>query len=130
MPQNFVLAHDWWSAQVISLYGKIFFNEKTDLFYRIHATNEVGLPRTLERIKKSLSRTSGTLSKQALEILGHEAAADNSKLEEIKVMESHWGQLSSGSKLLRLKIALVGEKARKSALEDLWRRLIMVTKAP
>ena len=45
-------------------------------------------------------------------------------------MESHWEQLSSGSKLLRLKIALVGKKARKSALEDLWRRLIMVTKAP
>ena len=130
MPQNYVLAHDWWAAQVVSLYGKVLFNEKTDLLYRIHATNEVGLPGTLERIKKSLSGTSGTLSKQALEILGHEAAADNSKSEEIKVMESHWEQLSSGSKRSRLKIAMTGKKARKSALEDLWRRIILVIRTP
>jgi glycosyltransferase involved in cell wall biosynthesis len=130
MPQNYVLAHDWWAAQVVSLYGKIFFNEKTDLLYRIHAANEVGLPGTLERVKKSLSRTSGTLSKQALEILKHEAAVDDSKVIEIKAMQSHWEQISSGSKLLRLKIALVGKKARKSFFEDLWRRLIMMSKAP
>ncbi len=126
MPQNFVLSHDWWAAQVVSLYGKIFFNEKTDILYRIHATNEVGLPGTLERIKKSLSRTSGTLSKQALEILGYEAAVDNSKSIEIKAMQSHWEQISSGSKLLRLRIALTGKKARKSIIEDIWRRSLLL----
>ncbi len=128
MPQNYVLAHDWWAAQVISLYGEIFFNEKTDLFYRIHTANEVGLPGTLERIKKSLSRTSGTFSKQALEILKYETAVDDSKVIEIKAMQSHWEQISSGSKLLRLKIALTGKKARKSIIEDIWRRITMVVK--
>ena len=130
MPQNHVLAHDWWVAQVISLYGKIFFNEKTDLFYRIHTTNEVGLPGTLERIKKSLSRTSGTLSNQALEILGYEAAVDNSKLEELEKLRKYWRGIYSGGVLTRLKIAAVGKKARKSLLEDVWRRVILVIKAP
>jgi glycosyltransferase involved in cell wall biosynthesis len=99
MPQNYVLAHDWWAAQVISLYGKIFFNEKTDLLYRIHATNEVGLPGTLERVKKSLSRTSGTLSKQALEILKHETAVDDSKLEELEKLRKYWRGIYSGGVL-------------------------------
>jgi glycosyltransferase involved in cell wall biosynthesis len=130
MPQNYVLAHDWWAGQVVSLYGKIFFNEKTDLIYRIHASNEVGLPGTLERIKRSLSRTSGTLSKQAVEILKHEAAMYDSNIIEIRAMQSYWEQISSGRQLSRLKIALTGKKARKSALEDLWRRLIMLNKAP
>ena len=130
MPQNFVLAHDWWAAQVISLYGKIFFNEKTDLFYRIHATNEVGLPGTLKRIRKSLSRTSGTLSKQALEIREHEVHGYSSKIIEVDAMRIYWAQISSGSKLLRLKIALTGKKARKSSLEDLWRRIILVFRTP
>ena len=130
MPQNYVLAHDWWAAQVISLHGEIFFNEKTDLFYRIHATNEVGLPGTLERIKKSLSRSSGTLSKQALEILGHEAAADNSKLEEIEKLRKYWRGIYSGGVLTRLKIAAVGKKARKSTFEDIWRRILLARKKP
>jgi hypothetical protein len=125
IPQNYALAHDWWAAQVISLYGKIFFNDTVDTHYRIHSANAVGLPGTLDRIKKSLSRNAGTLSRQALEILEYEAAVDNSKIIEIKAMQSHWEQISSGSKLLRLKIALMGRKARKSALEDLWRRAIL-----
>jgi glycosyltransferase involved in cell wall biosynthesis len=128
MPQNYVLAHDWWAAQVISLYGKIFFNEKTDLLYRIHTTNEVGLPGTFERINRSLSRTTGALSKQALEILRHEGAGDTSRMFEIEAMRSYWAQVSSGNRLLRLKIALTSGKARKSLLEDLWWRLLLVVK--
>jgi glycosyltransferase involved in cell wall biosynthesis len=130
MPQNYVLAHDWWAAQVISLYGKIFFNEKTDLLYRIHATNEVGLPGTLERVKKSLSRTSGTLSKQALEILKHETAVDDSKLEELEKLRKYWRGIYSGGVLTRLKIAAVGKKARKSTFEDIWRRILLARKKP
>ena len=130
MPQNFVLAHDWWAAQAISLYGEILFNENVDLLYRIHTTNEVGLPSTLERIKRSLSRVPGVQSKQALEILGHEGYVDNSKLEEIEKLRKYWRGIYSGSQLSRLKMALKGKKARKSALEDLWRRIILVFRVP
>jgi len=130
MPQNCVLAHDWWAAQVISLYGKIFFNEYVDLLYRIHSENEVGLPGTAARVKRSLSRSPNVQSQQALEILEYEGAGDNSHMFEIEDMRSYWAQISSGGWLSRIKIALMGEKARKSVLEDLWRRLIMVAKAP
>jgi len=130
MPQNYVLAHDWWAAQVISLYGKIFFNENVDLLYRIHSENEVGLPVTVARVKRSLSRPPNVQSRQALEILQHEITLRVLNLFEVEAMQGYWAQISSGGWLLRLKIALMGEKARKSVLEDLWRRLIMVAKAP
>jgi hypothetical protein len=130
MPQNYVLAHDWWAAQVISLYGKIFFNENVDLLYRIHSENEVGLPGTAARIKRSLSRSPNVQSQQALEILGHVSTSPALNLFEVAAMQGYWEQISSSSRLLRLKIALTGKKARKSQLEDFWRRLVLISKAP
>jgi glycosyltransferase involved in cell wall biosynthesis len=130
MPQNYVLAHDWWAAQVISLYGKIFFNENVDLLYRIHSENEVGLPGTATRIKRSLSRSPHVQSQQALEILRHENTMPVLNLFEVAAMCGYWEQISSGSSLLRLKIALEGRKARKSLLEETWRRLILVFREP
>ncbi len=130
MPQNYVLAHDWWAAQVISLYGKIFFNEKTDLLYRIHTENEVGLPGTMTRVKRSLSRSPHVQSRQALEILQYERQMSILKSDEIDVLRKHWEQLSLNHTLTRLKIAFTGKKARKSLIEDFWRRLILVFRIP
>jgi hypothetical protein len=130
MPQNYVLAHDWWAAQVISLYGEVFFNEKTDILYRIHATNEVGLPGTLSRIKKSFSRTPYVQSLQALEILKCESSALALKPEEIKEMRSYWQKIYSGSFIYRLGVALTDKKARKSQLEDFWRKGSLVFRTP
>jgi glycosyltransferase involved in cell wall biosynthesis len=130
MPQNYVLAHDWWAAQVISLYGKIFFNENVDLLYRIHSKNEVGLPGTVARFKRSLSRLPNVQSQQALEILQHESTLRVLNLFEVEAMRGYWEQISSGSSLLRLKIALIGKKARKSQLEDFWRKATLLFRAP
>jgi glycosyltransferase involved in cell wall biosynthesis len=128
MPQNYVLAHDWWAAQVISLYGKIFFNEKIDLLYRIHSENEVGLPGTAVRLKRSLSRSPNVQSQQALEILGHVRQFHVLKLDDFEVLKRYWEQVSSTHTLTRLKIAFTDEKARKSKFEDIWRRITMVIK--
>ena len=128
MPQNYVVAHDWWAAQVISLYGKIFFNDNVDLLYRIHSENEVGLPGTLARVKRSLSLSPHIQSRQALEILRHEANVDDSNTIEVEDMRIYWERIYSGNGVSRLRIALTGVKARKSYLEDLWRRLIMLIK--
>jgi glycosyltransferase involved in cell wall biosynthesis len=130
MPQNYVLAHDWWAAQVISLYGKIFFNENIDLLYRIHSENEVGLPGTVARVKRSLSRPPNVQSRQALEILGHVSTLTALNIFEVSAMQGYWEQISSGGRLLRLKIALNGKKARKSLLEETWRRLSLVFREP
>jgi glycosyltransferase involved in cell wall biosynthesis len=129
MPQNYVLAHDWWSAQVISLYGNIFFNEKVDLLYRIHTENEVGLPGTVARIKRSLSRSPHVQSRQVLEILGHESPMPVLNILEAEAMRIYWEQISSKGTLTRIKTALTDKKARKSQLEDFWRKATLLFRA-
>ena len=130
MPQKYVLAHDWWAAQVISLYGEIFFNEKVDTHYRIHSANDVGLPGNVERAKRILKREAGARSKQALEIIDFDAKDLAFKSQEVEEMQKYWRGIHSGGLLTRVKIAATDKKARKSALEDLWRRLILLSKAP
>jgi glycosyltransferase involved in cell wall biosynthesis len=130
MPQDYVLAHDWWAAQVISLYGKIFFNDNVDTQYRIHSANDVGLPSNLERIKRIIKREAGARSKQSLEILDFEIKYHANNSKEIGNLRHYWRKIFSGGALIRLKIAATDKKARKSALEDLWRRIILLSKAP
>jgi glycosyltransferase involved in cell wall biosynthesis len=130
MPQNYVLAHDWWSAQVISLYGKIFFNEKVDTHYRIHSTNDVGLPGNVERSKRVLLRKSGVKSQQALEILSFENSSMAARSKNIEIMRRYWQQIYAGGFFPRLKIALTDKKARKSRFEDFLRRLALASWAP
>ena len=130
MPQNYVLAHDWWAAQVISLHGKVFFNENADTHYRIHSTNDVGLPGNLERTKRILKREAGARSKQVLEILDFNVKDVASKSPEAEKLQKYWRGIYSGGALTRLKIAATDKKARKSALEDFCRRLILLSKAP
>jgi glycosyltransferase involved in cell wall biosynthesis len=130
MPQNYVLAHDWWAAQVISLYGKIFLNEKTDTHYRIHSANDVGLPSNVVRSKRVLSRKSGVYSRQALEILSFESSSLAAGSKNIELTHRYWQQIYSGGFFARLKIALTDKKARESRFEDMLRRLILVIKVP
>jgi glycosyltransferase involved in cell wall biosynthesis len=130
MPQNFVLAHDWWAAQVISLYGKIFFNESVDTQYRIHSANDVGLPGNAERSKRVLLRKSGVKSQQALEILSFEISSSAIGSKNIDLMRRYWQQIYSGGFFARLKIALMDKKARKSIFEEILRRGILFLKVP
>jgi glycosyltransferase involved in cell wall biosynthesis len=130
MSQDYVLAHDWWAAQVISLYGKIFFNEKVDTHYRIHSANDVGLPDNLERSKRVLLRKSGVKAQQALEILSFENSSLATGSKKIELMRSYWQQIYSGGFFARLKIALTDKKARKSRFEDILRRGILFIKVP
>ena len=130
VPQNYVLAHDWWVAQVISLHGKVFFNKNADTIYRIHSANDVGLPGNVERSKRVLLRASGLKTQQALEILNFEVmplAADSKNLE---LMRNYWQRISSGGQIIRLRLSFTDEKARKSLFEDIWRRGILIFKVP
>ena len=130
MPQNYVLAHDWWAAQVVSLYGKIFFNDNVDTHYRIHSVNDVGLPGNLERAKRILKRESGVRSRQALEILDLDMKDVASKSQEAENLQKYWRGIYSGGALTRLKIAATDKKARESLTEDIWRRILLTCKTP
>jgi glycosyltransferase involved in cell wall biosynthesis len=130
MPQNYVLAHDWWAAQVISLYGEIFFNEKADTKYRIHSANDVGLPSNVERIRRVLLRKPRMKSQQALEILRFESTSLPFDFKNIELMRRYWDRIYSGGMYIRLIVSLTDKKARKDYFEDIWRRIFLVIKAP
>ncbi len=130
IPQNYVLAHDWWIAQVASLHGCIFVNENKDTLYRIHPGNAIGNPGILQRVKLSIKRTRGTQSKQALEILEHKNDLTRMHSGEIELLRTYWEKINSGSVLNRLKIALLDRKGRSSLFEDIWRRISLIIHAP
>jgi hypothetical protein len=130
MPQNYVLAHDWWIAQVASLHGLILINENKDTLYRIHPGNAIGNPTLTRRILLSLSRESGTQARQSLEILNFESQKTDLQLREVDKMISYWEELVQGAFLPRLKIAIKGKKGRKVIIEDIWRRTYIIFKSP
>lgn len=130
IPQNYVLAHDWWIAQVASLHGCIFVNENKDTLYRIHPGNAIGNPGILQRVKLSIKRTGGIQSKQALEILNFDSLSPFSQLGEIKNMREYWSSIHTGNWLTRIGVAIRDDKARKKRIEDLWRRISLTHRIP
>ena len=130
MPQNYVLAHDWWIAQVASLHGYIVVNENKDTLYRIHPGNAIGNPGVLQRVKLSFKRAGGNQSKQALEILDPKNYLTHTHSGEIELSRKYWEKLNKGTFLNRLMVALSDRKGRNSLIEDIWRRISLVIHSP
>jgi glycosyltransferase involved in cell wall biosynthesis len=130
MPQNYVLAHDWWIAQVASLHGLIFVNENKDTLYRIHPGNAIGNPGIMQRVKLSIKRTGGIQSKQALEILEFNDNLHLLHYDEMELLKTYWEKINSGSILDRLIIAISDRKGRSAFIEDLWRRISLIIHSP
>jgi rhamnosyltransferase len=130
MPQDYVLAHDWWIAQVSSLHGLVLRNENTDTLYRIHPGNAIGYPGLLQRVKLSINRSGSVQTKQALEILEYKTYLALKNSDEIELLRMYWRKLNSGSILNRLEIALSDRKGRSKFIEDIWRRFSMIIRSP
>ena len=129
-PQNHVLAHDWWIAQVISLCGSISINENGDTLYRIHEGNSIGNPRFFERVKLSFSRSGEVQSNQALEILESQNPYSSSNFNELTRMKNYWESIMRGNIVKRFVIAFSDKRARKNVLEDTWRRIMLIIRSP
>ena len=130
MPQEHVISHDWWAAQVISLSGEILFNSNKDTLYRIHSSNTIGDPNKLLRLKNSVSRSDGIQSKQSLEILNFLISQNNERFMEVELLRDYWNQIAYGNSFKRLRLALKDSINRSSRLEDIWRRFRLLIGAP
>jgi rhamnosyltransferase len=64
-----ILWHDWWMALVLSVKGKILFNNEIDTLYRLHASNTIGLPNFRDKIFRFAKRPAGLKSYQIEGIL-------------------------------------------------------------
>ncbi len=130
MPQDYVLAHDWWIAQVSSLHGLVLRNENTDTLYRIHSGNAIGYPGLLQRVKLSINRSGSVQTKQALEILEYKNYLALKNSDEIELLRMYWRKLNSRSVFNRLEIALSDRRGRSKFIEDIWRRFSMIIRSP
>lgn len=130
LPKDNVAHHDWWIAQAISIFGVIHFVPEYDTFYRIHSENTIGYPSKLKRIVNSATRTPGTVSRQILEILNHVNDSVLLSSTDIRHFQDYWNRILFGGFSARLLIALSDKRARNSRIEDFWRRIILVFKAP
>ncbi len=130
LPQEHVVHHDWWIAQVISLCGVIHFNSSADTYYRIHSNNTIGYPRNFRRIINSARRSPGELSRQILELVNFTDESIFLNISEVTTARKFWNQLVFGGLLKRIKVAITDKPARRSRYEDFWRRVMLVFKAP
>ena len=130
LPQENVVHHDWWIAQVVSISGVIHFIPEYDTFYRIHSRNTIGYPNRFNRIINSATKTPGIISRQILEILNHVSDANLSNNIDLKSFQDYWNRILFGGLSARLLIAVTDKPARHSRIEDLWRRIMLVFKAP
>jgi rhamnosyltransferase len=64
-----VIWHDWWMGLVVSLTGHIYFGVNTEVLYRIHKNNAIGIPRGWKRIQNYLMRPSGLIAYQIEEAI-------------------------------------------------------------
>jgi rhamnosyltransferase len=118
--------HDWWIALVISLTGHISFGESTDVLYRIHGSNTIGLPNLGIRFRNYLTRPSGQISYQVEEAILRFAQKSDLTQKEL----SHLKKLCSRYFWIRFSANLIDTRRRKFAVQDLVRRVAWTVKRP
>lgn len=64
-----IIWHDWWIGIVVSITGKIYFAEETEVLYRIHKGNTIGLPNAFQRLRNFLMRSGEPASYQIKEAI-------------------------------------------------------------
>ncbi len=125
LPPNIVW-HDWWIAIVISLKGTIFFSNDTEILYRLHDTNLIGIPTFANKVRNNISRESGIVAYQINEAI--------SRFEtECRVSEKqlrHIRRIISKRVWTRLVAAVTDRRRRESIVEEALRRLLIVVRIP
>ncbi len=121
-----IIWHDWWVALVISLTGKIYFSGVTDTLYRIHSNNTIGIPSKGGKIVRYMTRKPGVITYQiqnAMKLHGQSLEIDKRNLMQLR-------RLTSSSRKIRFKGALLDRQRRVNLYEDLMRRILLVVKQP
>jgi rhamnosyltransferase len=121
-----VIWHDWWIGLVVSLTGHIYFGKKTEVLYRIHKSNTIGIPSRWKRIQNYLMRPSGLIAYQIEEAINrfdHGNSLHKEEYAQLREMTSiDWKRrLLSNIKILR-----TGSRQ----LDEVFLRIAWVIKRP
>ena len=122
-----VIWHDWWIGLVLSSIGKLIYVPGTDTLYRIHVENTIGLPSFTERLKRSFKRNPGTLLNQHKLFL--DSYSQHMRERDLRALQD-WINAWDRGFLGRLLSAISDQRRRKSFLDDVFRRIIGISKKP
>ena len=120
-----IIWHDWWMGLVISVTGIIHYSPHTEVLYRIHHSNTIGIPSNLKKILLSIKRPSGLVSFQIHQILKNYSINGKILNQELTLIND----LTSNSIMRRLN-ANIRVKKREALLQYLLRRILWTIKKP
>lgn len=116
--------HDWWIGLVLSLTGEILYTEDTQVLYRIHEANSIGLPNRFSRFRNFLERPSGNVNYQFQEAMQRFESfypLDTRKLEIISAsLSQDWRS--------RFPANLRGPRRRSNLMEEIFHRISWMVK--
>ncbi|MFZ5766455.1 MAG: glycosyltransferase family 2 protein [Thermodesulfobacteriota bacterium] len=122
------LFHDWWSYLVISALGRVIYDERPLIKYRLHGDNDTGAPRSfahgmVRRLRRFLGEDKQTFKvhRQALEFVsrcGPLLSGENRRIAENFVA-------SKKSRASRIRYSLRKEVYRQQLVDDLLLRLLI-----
>lgn len=123
------IMHDWWIALLISLIGEVRYSQNPEVNYRIHSRNYIGgKPRLMSRLRRfnDSREIDWPPISQLREIytkFGNKVSS--SKLRNLDLIVSG---LISPSFFRRIRANLIGHRLRVSILDDLWLRILLVSR--
>ena len=120
-----IIWHDWWMGLVISVTGIIHYSPHTEVLYRIHSSNTIGIPSTLKKMLLSIKRPSGQISYQVHQILENYPINGKILNQELTLING----LTSNSIMRRLS-ANFRVKKSEVLFQYLMRRILWILKKP
>ena len=121
-----VIWHDWWMGLVVSLTGHIYFDVNTEVLYRIHKSNTIGIPNRWKRIHNYLVRPSGLIAYQIEEAISR---FDNGNA----LLKEEYAQLHEMTSIdwkRRLISNLKFLRAKSRNLDEVFLRIAWIIKRP
>jgi glycosyltransferase involved in cell wall biosynthesis len=122
-----VVWHDWWIGLILSSIGKLILVSGTDTLYRLHQENAIGIPDFKVRVKRSFARKPGTIVNQHK--LFFDSYSHHIRERDLEALQD-WITAWDRGLLGRLLAAISDQKRRKSLTDDVFRRIIGVSKKP
>lgn len=121
-----IIWHDWWIGLVISLTGQIFSSTETEVVYRIHAHNTIGLPNFSKRVRNFVNRPSGLISYQINEAINRFGYFKKNESNEFTMLRD----LTSANIKTRFVSFFRYSVTQKITIRNFFRRLAWVLKQP
>lgn len=128
-----IVMHDWWSALIVSIFGKVAFIDKSTICYRQHSHNTIGLNKQafLSKLNSRFIKEKNALINQAIgqaQELHRYLLETHFDQEQILSMVADYATILGRSPLARYKILRMYKMRKTSFIDNLGYKTILLLK--